>query len=206
MKTVLIITAHPDDAEIGMGGTALKNVKSGNRVINIISCLPHPGNIRRKEAIESANLLGIECVFLDENMNEAVEHYEYIELVTLFDNLIEKYKPDIIYTHWDEDSHQDHRIISNSVQSCLRKNLFSLYFFEQINQKNPLKGSAFTPNVFVDITDYYYYKYNAFLLHKSQNSGNTAHYAKDMEKLASWRGNQIGVEKAEAFKLVFSVQ
>ena len=62
-EKILVFGAHPDDIEIGMGGTITKLVKLGHDVIMVITTLPNftiadNKEERKLEAISSATILG----------------------------------------------------------------------------------------------------------------------------------------------------
>ncbi|RPE06721.1 PIG-L deacetylase family protein [Paenibacillus polymyxa] len=202
MKRILIFTAHPDDAEISMGGTIMKLINKGCIIKNIIVSIPNNVDIRIQETKLSSEFMKIEYEFFDTNFPCGVEDISKYELVNKFDNYIEEFKPDAIFTHWEKDSHQDHRILSDVVKSCFRKFKCDFYYFEQTNQSNIIKSNEFTPNIYVDITDYLENKIKALSMHKSQLKGYMAHYLDDLIKLAEWRGHQINTKYAETFKLV----
>lgn len=201
MKNILLFTSHPDDAEIAMGGTIMKFVDQGFRVKNIIASIPFLVDIRKKETELSSAYMNIEYEFLAENPF-GVEGTSIYQLVEKFDKFIEEYQPDMIFTHYDQDSHQDHRLVSKAVQVCLRKFKCDLYFIEQTNQSNLLKSNNFVPNTYVDISDYLEKKMEAFKFHQSQLKGYMKHYLDDIKMLAQWRGYQINTTYAESFKLL----
>lgn len=198
----LIITAHPDDAEIAAGGTLAKLAKNGCKVKNLIVSIPTEVEIRKIEAKKSSNILGIEHEFLDVDHPCTVEDISLFQLTTKIDEKISEFQPDVIITHWDNDSHQDHRILSNVVQTCLRKYNCDLYLFEQINQGNIIKSNQFTPNIYVDISDFMNLKLDSIKEHKSQMTGYMTHYLEDVLKLGLWRGHQSKTTYAECFRLV----
>ena len=72
-KTILCIGAHPDDIEIGMGGTVSKLTSLGHRVVMIVFANTDIANIseRSQEAILSADYLDaeIELVKINESLN-----------------------------------------------------------------------------------------------------------------------------------------
>ena len=51
-------------------------------------------------------------------------------LVKEFDRIIDSFNPDIVYGHWNHDSHQDHVSVANSVIASTRKNRCSVYMYE----------------------------------------------------------------------------
>ena len=122
-KSILVFGAHPDDLEIGMGGTIAKLSAMGYEVQPIIATLPNfvksdTKEGRKTESMLSAKVMGCKSpVFLDLLPDEMVFGRK---MVTLIDSLVIKYKPDSIFTQWYGDSHQDHQTLTKSVISaCL---------------------------------------------------------------------------------------
>ena len=120
---VMVVTPHPDDAEIGAGGTIASWVKQGREVILVVCTNGDKGSsdpnmtsemlpqIRHQEQMEAAKILGIsEVIFLDYPDGCLEDTPEFRgELV----RLIRKHRPDVVMTSdpyrryiW----HRDHRI------------------------------------------------------------------------------------------------
>jgi LmbE family N-acetylglucosaminyl deacetylase len=199
----LIVTAHPDDAEISMGGTISKLVGKGHKIKNYILSIPNMDYQRSAETKNSSSYLGIEYEFCNFPHSGRIEDVKTSELISKLDYQIKMFAPDIIFTHWDKDSHQDHRAVSRAVLSTSRNHKCDIYFFEQINQCNVIFSSKFDPNTYVDISDYFNNKLNAVEFHQSQLKGYMGHYLKDVKDLARWRGSQLNVKYAESFKVVY---
>jgi LmbE family N-acetylglucosaminyl deacetylase len=111
-RAVLAFGAHPDDIEIGMGGTVAKLAGMGYDVKMVIATLPAFTKIddkeeRRREAIMSAKTMGCSAPeFLDLSPEQLNFGRDF---VTLIDKIITKHEPDAVFTQWIGDSHQDHR-------------------------------------------------------------------------------------------------
>lgn len=121
MQKILLVSAHPDDMEIGMGGTVAGAVLSGAEVLSVVLTDgrrgPNPFSfseeemvaIRRKEADNAASVLGVKrvvfCSLPDlkgDNLRRATD-----ELA----RLISESQPDEIFTlHPDLDRHPTHRL------------------------------------------------------------------------------------------------
>lgn len=202
MKKCLLFMAHPDDAEIAMGGTIAKLVHQGNLVKNVIVSIPDYVDVRKQEVELASRLLNVEYAFCDNPVPCQVEEIAFSALVRTFDRLVEEFGPDIVFTHWDSDSHQDHKIVSQATQIVSRKHAFDLYFVEQINQRNVVRSNKFAPNTYVDISQFLDKKLDAIKCYASQLTGYMNHYLGDAAVLAQWRGHQINTRYAEAFEQV----
>jgi LmbE family N-acetylglucosaminyl deacetylase len=195
---ILAIGAHPDDLELGAGGTIARNVKNNHDVRFLILTFGETGGgrpeVRRKEAIESAALLGVRQVLFagipDRNVSEGIETIDKIEEV------VNAFKPDRVLTHSLSDRHQDHRNASKATFSAARK-VNDILCYE-----SPLTGPypSFSPQAFCDITGFFELKKKAIDCFRSQRS-KEALKAVALEGLARFRGFQAGVMYAEAFEI-----
>ncbi len=121
---IIAFGAHPDDAEIGAGGVAIKWAEKGHHVKFVSTthgCVGHwkigGGELAKRriaEARHAAKILGIdETEVLDNHDGELVPSLENrIELV----RLIRQWKADIVMSHRPNDYHSDHRYTGVLVQ------------------------------------------------------------------------------------------
>ena len=65
--TVMAVGAHPDDLELGIGGTLARLSRAGTRVVMVVISIPSNLRSRRNEAIQAAKILGCEVRFLTPN-------------------------------------------------------------------------------------------------------------------------------------------
>ena len=108
---ILVLSAHPDDAELGCGGTILKHVASGRKVGVVDLTKGELGTrgtpeTRQKEAADSAKILGLsvrENLGLPDGFFRN-EHDHQLEVV----KAIRKYQPEIILANARYDRHPDH--------------------------------------------------------------------------------------------------
>lgn len=195
---VLIFGAHPDDIEIGVGGTAAKYVKNGHEVLGVVVTVPNNKDTRKKEAEQAAKILGIELMNLDIDPNELSYSRR---LVRKFDSIISSYNPDIIFTHWHHDSHQDHVSISKATVGATRKNKCPVYMYEQ-NIPGGIVPHGFRAQMYVDISSEIDLKIESTLAHVSQVKEDKKNWISGIEGRASYRGFQLGVDYAEAFEVI----
>jgi len=134
MKRVLLISAHPDDMEIGMGGTAAKMAEADDEILSVVITdgrrAPDPSSmgpekmaaLRKEESENAGKLLGVaetrffnfESVASEETCREATA--KLIEEINSFD-------PEEIYTlHPELDRHPSHRAAGRICLDALRQN------------------------------------------------------------------------------------
>ena len=199
---VLAFGAHPDDIEVGMGGAITKYTKKKYDVLMVIATIPNKREERWKEAENAAKILSAELLILDIDPNKMVFSRE---LVRGFDKVTRDYSPDIVYTHWDHDSHQDHVAVSNAVIASTRKNNCSLYMYEQ-TIPGGIVPYGFRTQSFVDISETIETKINSVIAHKSQVKINNEWWLYGIRGRAMYRGYQINVKFAEAFEVVKEIK
>ena len=199
---VLVFGAHPDDMEIGMGGTIAKHASLGDTVRMVVTTVPSQVERRQAEARRGAEILGAEFMCLD----IPAEEMEYNRnLVGRVDALLAECNPDLIYTHWDKDSHQDHNTISRSVISAARKNRASLLMYEQ-TIPGGIVPEGFRDQSFVDISEFIEAKIQSIMAHESQLVANGDWWLQGVKGRAMYRGYQINVQYAEAFEIIKEIE
>jgi LmbE family N-acetylglucosaminyl deacetylase len=144
---ILAIGAHPDDIELGCGGTLLKASRQGHNVF--MYTLTRGGasgdpEQRTKELMQSARFIGAKRLWIDNFedtklslSNELINHIEFF---------INKADPDIVLTHALGDTHHDHRAIAASTIEAGR-------FIPNILAYEIPVTRDFKPQVYYDISD-----------------------------------------------------
>lgn len=212
---ILAISPHADDVEIAMGGTIAKFVKEKHNVTILTAILPkedllgNVNNFMKKNRIieqkKAAKILGANLKTLDLDAYDLSFTRKYIKL---FDEQIQKIKPDIIFSCWEHDTHQDHKTIANIVYSVTRKNNISLYMYEAM-LPGGLNTHAFSPQLFINISDFIKLKMKAINAYRSVFKYKKNNYAKYFDAIlgrAKFRGETIGVEYAEGFVVVKKIE
>ncbi len=199
---IIAFSPHPDDAEVLMGGTIARYTKEGHHVLIVLVTIPNQKERRIEEAKQSALILGASLSILDLNPDELIFNRN---LVQTFDDVIKSFPPDIIYTSWIHDSHQNHVIVAQGTIATARKNTCSLYMCEQALPSG-LTPYAFNAQAFVDITDTIETKIKSVLAHKSQVQNFSEQWIKGIRGRAVYRGFQINVKYAEAFEVVKEIK
>jgi LmbE family N-acetylglucosaminyl deacetylase len=202
-KTIIAFGAHPDDLEIGMGGTIAKLSATGYNVQPVIATLPNfvksdTKEGRKSESLLSAKVMGCKPpIFLDLSPEQMVFGRK---LVTLIDSLITEHKPDSVFTQWHGDSHQDHQILTSSVISACR-NQNNLFMYET-TIPGGITEKSFRPQLFVDITETIDIKKNALECFQSQFIRCGEIWIPAVIGRCSYRGYQVDAKYAEAFEVI----
>ena len=212
---ILALSPHADDVEISMGGTIAKLVSEGHNVTIITAILPKEnidGNIddlmsknRRKEQEKAAKILGANLEILNLDPYDFNVNRKYIKL---FDQKIHSYKPDIIFSSWEHDSHQDHKNLANILFSVTRKNNISINMYEAM-LPGVLNTCSFNPQYFMNISKYMNVKIEALKAYESVFGKEKNKYSKYFDSIvkgAKFRGKIIGVDYAEAFVVVKRIE
>jgi len=199
---IIVFSPHPDDAEVLMGGTIAKYAQKGHNVLIIVVTIPIQKEKRIEESKKAAAILGARLSILDLNPHELVFNRKLVEV---FDDLIKSSSPDIIYTSWIHDSHQDHITVAEATIAAARKNNCSLYMYEQALPSG-LTPYSFRAQAFVDISDTILLKKKAIMAHKSQMAKFGKQWLDGIIARATYTGCRVNTQYAEAFEVVREIK
>lgn len=177
----LAFAAHPDDVEMGMGGTAAKLCRQGLSLGIVDFTKGEMGTrgtkeLRMEEAETASQIIGIK---IRENLDQPDGGIRPIEeYVKMAVQMIRKYRPEIIFATYFVDRHPDHegcgQIIKEAMfQTGLPKYITELDGVEQVAYR-PRKlfyymmTYEFVPSFIVDITETFDTKMEAIRAYKSQ--------------------------------------
>lgn len=144
---VLCLGSHSDDLEIGCGGTILKLVENYPNIVFqwvVFSSSPE----REKEAISSAGkfLAGVtEKQIIVKSFRDGFLPFIAIEVKEAFEQLKKEFNPDLIFTHYRHDAHQDHRLICELTWNTFRNHLILEYEIPKYD------GDLGNPNFYVPL-------------------------------------------------------
>ncbi len=126
MARILVVGPHPDDQELGMGGTVIKLMNQGHDVLilDVTNGEPTPlgsPEIRKQEAADafkvlSRNATGEVDRWLLDLPNRFVEHT--IENRHALAGVIRAWQAEMIFTTFDIDAHPDHRAVTRCVEDA----------------------------------------------------------------------------------------
>ena len=120
MASIVCVGAHPDDVEIGMGGTVAALATSGHDVllVDLTDGEPTPYGTperRRAEATRAAKVLGCSRVTLD-LPNRAL--FDTVESRTALAEVLREVRPSILFVPYPEDAHPDHLAASRIAEAA----------------------------------------------------------------------------------------
>lgn len=145
--TILCLGAHSDDIEIGCGGTMLRLLECYPKAEVWWVVLTAVGT-RRREAQASAKAFLRGCRksrVLLKPFRESFLPYRGEQVKGFFEQLKRQCTPDVIFTHYRHDLHQDHRVISECTWNTFRNHLIFEYEIPKYD------GDLGVPNAFVTL-------------------------------------------------------
>ncbi|HUJ01458.1 MAG TPA: PIG-L deacetylase family protein [Usitatibacter sp.] len=198
-KTVVAVGAHPDDLEIGIGGTLAKLRRGGAHVVMVVVSIPRDYDVRLAEARSGAEILGCELKLLVDGGAKRIEDLKTCELVGLLDGVVREYQPAALLTHSSADFHNDHLLVYNACLPTQRVAYFDFFSYHPTNCR-PVPVN-FHPRAYVDVTQTIDAKMHAITAHSSQFGGRGLDTEMYREH-AHIQGRIIGVPYAEGLDVV----
>ena len=221
MKNILTIAAHPDDEALGVAGTLARHAADGDSV-HIVFLADGEGargskenlSQRREAAQKATDVISAKSVIFGDFPDNRMDTIPLLEIAQYVEKIIADIKPDIIYTHHAGDLNIDHRITHQAVLTACRplpdSKIQSIYGFEVLSSTEWAgadQSQAFCPTHHVDITDYFDQKQTALRCYDAEmRDFPHARSYEAVEALATLRGAQVGLKKAESFTTIRTVQ
>jgi LmbE family N-acetylglucosaminyl deacetylase len=219
MKIVLVVAAHSDDEALGCAGTIAKHVASGDKVhvlfmtdgISSRHVVNHKmvERERQNSAQKAAAILGTTSIQTLNFPDNKMDSVPLLDITQVLEEVILKIQPEIIYTHHVGDLNVDHQITSKAVMTACRPQpdfcVKEIYVFEVLSSTewNTPGVEFFSPNVFIDITDYIDLKKQVLEVYSEEMRQSPHSRSVDNAlRLNALRGNSVGVDYAEAFELI----
>ena len=193
---ILALGAHPDDIEIGCGGTLLKYSRAGHGVYLMVLTEGAQGGsakVRRTEQLASCRILGVKEVFW--GGYEDTEVPVTRQAIRQIEDTVKKIDPSFIFVNYFDDTHQDHRHLATCTVTATRYTR-NVLFYETPTTQN------FSPTVYVEIDGFLDAKVRSLEAHESQVQKTHVEGLSIVEVArasAHFRGLQGRVRAAEAF-------
>ena len=220
MNKILVICAHADDETLGLGGTLCNHVKKGDTVHVQIFADGESARlksdtkikIRQNQATKAAKELGIKQIEFLDYPDQQLDIIPLKDLAKKIENKMDKFSPNIVYTHYWGDVNQDHRRMFEATLIACRpapnSSIKQLLCYETPSSTewgNPLKNNQ--PTRFVNIEKFIERKIKAV----ANYSGEIKPFPhprskKAIKNRAMFWGSSIGIKYAEAFYVVREIE
>jgi bacillithiol biosynthesis deacetylase BshB1 len=209
MARFLVVGPHPDDQELGMGGTIALLAKQGHyvHVLDMTNGEPTPRGdpaTRAKEAAAAAQVLGVERSLLGLKNREVVHNLESRHKLAA---VIRVHKPDVLFLPYPTDAHPDHVAVTRIGEDAR---------FDAKLTKSSIPGEphhpkriiyyfcthlrmSFQPTFCVDISGTVDQKMKAVHCYESQGLGAEGGLGEMVKTLTAYFGGRIGAAHAEPF-------
>lgn len=218
-KSVLVVSAHPDDEILGVGGTLIKHRDNGDKIHWLIATNIFESQGFSKERITSRQFE------IEEVASRLVMHAHKLEYPTMslssrdlltmvpkISKIFQEVEPEIIYVLNRSDAHSDHRILFDAVMACTKSFRYpfirEVLMYECISETEfapILPEKAFLPNCYVNVTEQMDEKIQLMRIYESELGAHPfPRSERNIRALATYRGATCGVEYAEAFQILKS--
>lgn len=218
---ILTIVAHPDDEILGCGATVAKLVKQGYKAYTLILgegktardvCRDEVKRTAElqllKDETQKANrIIRVKKVYFHNFPDNRFDSIPLLDIVKVIEKIKNQIKPDIIFTHYNDDLNIDHHIVYKSVLTATRpipgESVREIYSFEILSSTEWNYPCRFSPDVFIDISNNLEDKLKALSKYKSELKEFLHPRSLEGVKLnAQYWGMRVGLKYAEVFKSV----
>jgi bacillithiol biosynthesis deacetylase BshB1 len=209
MASFLVIGPHPDDQELGMGGTIARLAQQGHtvHVVDMTNGEPTPRGTPEKRAAEAAaaaQVLGVKRTLLGLKNREVVHNLESRHKLAA---LIRVHKPNALFVPYPIDAHPDHVAVTRIAEDAR---------FDAKLTKSAIPGEPWNPkriiyyfcthlrmnfpaSFCIDISDQIELKMKACACYESQGLTEPNGLADMVRTTAAYFGTRIGTAYAEPF-------
>ncbi len=216
MKTIIVLTPHPDDETLGCGGTLLKHIKQGDKVYWLIITEMGEGFVPEKKINRINEIKNVSNMYHFEKTIElgfetaTLDKVPDMILINKISELFQEIQPNIIYVPYPSDIHSDHKAVFDATMACTKwfryPSVEKVFAYETLSETdftmNP-DANGFRPNVFVNIESHLEQKIIIMRNYESEISEFPfPRSEKAIRSLAYVRGAASGFEAAEAFMLL----
>ena len=222
MSNVLVLAVHPDDETLGCGGTLLKHKEKKDNIFWLIATeMQESLGYEKKQISERvkcietvASTYGFSdtiCLSLPTTRVDQLSHKEIVDKISIIFNRI---KPEIVYLPFSGDVHSDHKLLFNAAYSCCKtfrapyiKKILMMESISETEYANAGISNPFSPNTFVDVSNFFERKIEIIKLYKSElNEFPAPRSIENIRALAMNRGAIAGCSYAESFMLLKDIR
>lgn len=202
---VLIVGAHFDDAELGVGATAAKLVDEGKNVYKITLTDNITNFVQKKievdynsskvQSAKACEILGVkELEFKPVSCNHLVYSTEVMQKI---EAIIYKYNIDTIFMHFSSDMNQDH-IAANKLCLTAARHCRNIIQFQS---NGYVLDNVYYPTFFVDVTKYIEKKIASLKCYSEEHNRFNRLFETSIDRCKVW-GYANEVEYAEGFNVI----
>jgi len=214
-NNILIIVAHPDDAEFGMGGTISKLSKTNTITLCVLCRGNRPGShsdveVDRKKVLnENVKSLGISKLIQHVYDDVSLDKHPFLSISSYISSIISQIKPDTVYTNYNGDIHIDHELVSKAVRVACRPrrncSVKALYEFS-IPGSGEWNFKGINYNTFYNIEENVKIKYNCIDKYITELQPAPDPISSEYIKYRDlYYGSISGYKQAEPFVCIFNM-
>jgi N-acetylglucosamine malate deacetylase 1 len=229
-SSLLVVASHPDDEVLGCGATVRLMVDRGWTTHLVImtrgvvgrttgSALTEESSneqeILKSEMEQAAAVLGFSTITQLDFPDNRMDTVSRMDLSHSLSVVANKYRPDLVFTHHPGDYNWDHSQTFDAVMMACRCNVgdfspIEIRTFEVLSSTERAwqePSRVFCPNAYVDVSSTIDTKKQALNQYESERRSYPHPRSPEaIEYLARKRGNEVGLEYAEAFHIVRKVE
>jgi LmbE family N-acetylglucosaminyl deacetylase len=214
MKNILIIVAHPDDAEFGMGGTISKLSNNNNITLCVLCRGNRPGGksdieiIRKQTLHKNIKSLGISKLIHHVYDDVSLDRHSHLAITSYITSVINQIQPDTVFTNYSNDVHIDHELTSKAVRVACRPrpncSVTTLYEFS-IPGSGEWNFKGIDYNTFFNIEKYTKIKYECVDGYKTELQQPPDPLSSEYIRYRDlYYGSVSGYKQAEPFICIFN--
>ena len=210
MASFLVVGPHPDDAELGMGGTIALLVAQGHRVhlLDVTNGEPTPFGdpiTRGRESALAAAELGVERTLLGLTNREVMHSLQNRHAMA---SVYRRFRPDVIFLPYFTDAHPDHVAVTRIGEDARFDAKLTKCPTIEGEPWNPKRiiyyfcthlRMSFQPTFCIDISSTMEQKMKAIAAYHSQFGVNKSSVPEMVKTMAGYFGGRIGTAYAEPF-------
>jgi LmbE family N-acetylglucosaminyl deacetylase len=224
---ILVVAAHPDDEILGCGGTMTRLAREGHEVRIAILAEGMSSRYAQREEVDpqqmkdlhshaqqAADKIGAKELILCKLPDNRLDTVPLLDVVKTVEELVARFRPEVIYTHHPGDLNVDHGVVHRAVLTATRpvtgQCVLEVYAFEVPSSTEwafQRLAPPFRPNVFVDITDSLETKIAALACYDTEARDFPHPRSPEaLRAIATRWGSVVGLPAVEAFELIRSVR
>ncbi len=217
MIKTLVIAPHPDDEVLGCGGALLRRKAEGAKLCWLIVTDIHEDKgwpakrvqERQAEIAKISNEIGFDRVVNLKLPPTELDALPMAQVVSEFSKVFKEFAPTEVFVPHRGDVHTDHRVVFDAAAACSKwfryPTVKRVLAYETLSETDfgLIRTETFSPNYFIDVTEYLERKLELLSVYKSELGDPPFPRSIDIVRAqAKVRGAAAGYLAAEAFELL----